>query len=270
MVKHIEQIRQTNGTFKTSKGKYVNVFQIVVPADDELISSWAKHFREQYCNDDELDELIDGSQYERDKGQYLKDIVFPSGTSPGPSFRSGDFAEVLLADYLEYTKNFWVPRNRLNHKATQNESVKGSDIIAIKFKEDGKISPDDILAVFESKAKLSKKSNKTLQNAIDHSGKDYLRLACTLNATKRRYLQSKDQVSADKIKRFQNMEDEPYTELSGAAAFCTTDSIDDPVFFDVDESDHPQKENLHLFVFHGTDLMKFVHKLFKRAIDETK
>ena len=270
MVKHIGQIKKTNGTFQTSKGKKVDVFQITVPTDDDLVSSWAYHLREQYCNDDELSELVDGTKYEKDKGKYLEDLVFPSGTKPGPSIRSGDFAEVLLADYLEFTKKYWVPRNRLDHKATQDESVKGSDVIAIKFDEDGKISPKDILVVYESKAKLSKKNNNTLQDAIDHSGKDYFRLAHTLNATKRRYLQSKDQGNADKIKRFQNLEDNPYTEKAGAVAFCTSDSIDDSSFFDIDESDHPHKNNLHLLVFHGTDLMKFVHKLYRKAIDEAE
>ena len=97
--------------------------------------------------------------------------------------------------------------------------------MAFKFKIDGQTNSDDILAIFESKALLSGKNSNTLQNAINHSAKDYLRIAETLNAIKRRYLQRGDNIAAEKVARFQNLEDNPFQEIFGAVAFCTTNSF---------------------------------------------
>ncbi len=115
--KHIKQLKKSNRKYKTQNGKNIDVFEIVIPENESLILSWAKHFREQYCNDNELDELVNGTEYKNDKGKYLEEKWFPSMINPGPSILSGDFGEILLADYLEFTKKFWVPRNRINHKA---------------------------------------------------------------------------------------------------------------------------------------------------------
>lgn len=270
---HVKQIKKVNGEYFTSEGEKVSLFRIAVPTDEELISNWAKHFREQYCTDEELDQLIDGTG--KTKGQYLEDLIFPTGKgkvagkrTPGPGIRSGDFTEVLLSDYLEFTKNYWVPRNRFEFKATRDESVKGSDVLAIKFKNEGSFHPDDVLRIFESKALLSKKGTNTLQNAVNDSGLDYFRVAHTLNAYKRRYLKCGDHESADKIKRFQNPQDNPYKDRYAAVAFCTEDSLSDSDFFEIDTSEHPAQDRLKMFVFFSTDLMKFVHRLYKRAIDE--
>lgn len=266
MKKIIQKILKPNSPIKASNNKDASIIEIAIPSDEQTISEWAKHFRNQYCDDNELEELIQGTK--KSKKVFLKDMIFPSGLPPGPSIRAGDFAEALLSDYLEFIETYWVPRNRLQHKASRNESVKGSDVIAIKMINPKSSDPNDVLAVFESKARLSKKSKKTLQDAIDHSGKDYLRIAHTLNATKRRYLQTGQNRSAKAIQRFQNFEDNPFTEIYGAVSFCTSDSIDDSRFFNVDDTKHPKKENLSLLVFHGKDLMNFVHKLYKVAIDE--
>lgn len=261
-------IKKRPESFKTSNGKNVEIHEIILPNEDKIISQWAKHFREQYCSQSELEFLIDGTEF-KTKKEFLKEMIFPSGsTRPGPSIRSGDFGEVIVADYLEYIEKFWVPRNRFPFKSTRNESIKGSDIIGIKFKVDGDTSPEDVLGVFESKATLSKKSHKTLRNAVEHSAKDYLRLAHTLNAMKRRYLLSKDTESAQKIQRFQNLEDNPFKELFGAVAFCTTESIEDKKFFELDTSKHPRESALQLYIFYGDNLMPFVHKLYKVACDE--
>lgn len=266
---HIQQLKLNKGSFSTPNGKLVDVRQLIVPTDEKLISDWAKHFREQYCSDNELNELIEGTDYENNRGRYLKEMVLPSGSQrPGPSLRAGDFAEILVADYLEFVKSYWIPRNRFEFRATRHDSTPGSDIVAIKFVQNGDVSPDDVLTIWESKARLSKKSINTLQDAVDHSGKDFLRYAHTLNAIKRRYRKCGESENADKIKRFQNLEDNPFRLLYGAVAVCTTSSIDDVKFFQVDDSEHPKAENLHLLVFHGADLMTFVHKLYKKAIDE--
>jgi len=44
-------------------------------------------------------------------GEYLLKKKFPDHKeAPGPSIRSGDFAEILVADYIEYKLGYWCPR----------------------------------------------------------------------------------------------------------------------------------------------------------------
>ncbi|MBP9708281.1 MAG: DUF1837 domain-containing protein [Oligoflexales bacterium] len=267
MADHLKTIVLDNAEFKISSGKSVEVYRVDLPTDDTTIENWAKHFRNQYCTDEELIALVEGTG--KSKGEFLCDIIFPDERlAPGPSVRSGDFSEALLSDFLEFTKQYWVPRNRFQSKAARNESVKGSDIIAIKTVSDSSTSIEDVLAIFESKGNLSAKNTNTLKNAIEHSAKDYLRLGETLNAIKRRYINKSDVANANKISRFQNLEDNPYKEYFGAVAFCTSDSINDSEFFKASVDTHPNKDCLHLFVFHGNGLMNLAHKLYRKAIDD--
>jgi hypothetical protein len=122
--------------------------------DEEVLSQWAKHFRNHYCLDDQIDDLRSGTGYSR--ADYLREIKFPDEkTAPGPSIRAGDFGEILVADYVEHILDFWVPRTRYIDKAVRNESTKGSDILGFRFMSDEEFSPRDVLAIFEVKAQFS-------------------------------------------------------------------------------------------------------------------
>jgi hypothetical protein len=45
------------------------------------------------------------------KAEYLIQRKFPDArNAPGPSIRAGDFAEILVADYVEYKLGYWCPR----------------------------------------------------------------------------------------------------------------------------------------------------------------
>lgn len=84
----------------TSEGKQVTVYELVIQEDEDILNSWAKHLRKQYCSDSEIDVLRAGFGIERD--EYLKTMKFPDERiKPGPSVRSGDFTEILVADYVQ-------------------------------------------------------------------------------------------------------------------------------------------------------------------------
>jgi hypothetical protein len=86
-----------------------------VPTDSTLISDWAKAFRQNYCPDAEIDALIAGTPHSRTG--YLNEIIFPDKhVAPGPSVRAGDFAELLVSDYLEFLLGYWVPRGKYSEK----------------------------------------------------------------------------------------------------------------------------------------------------------
>lgn len=70
--------------------------------------------------------------------EYVRDVLFPDGkVAPGPSTRSGDFAEILVADYIEFVLGYWCPRDRYKGRFNHNDSTKGADIIGFRFVADG-------------------------------------------------------------------------------------------------------------------------------------
>lgn len=265
---HINWLVNTEEIITTSEGKEVVVLELQHQDNNTILSAWAKHFRNHYCKDSEIDYFRRGPNLSR--AEYLKTIKFPSqSTAPGPSIRSGDFGEILVADYLEFSLEYWVPRTRYGNKTIGNESTKGSDILGFKFVREGRESVDDILAIFESKSQFSGASCRArLQDAVNDSSKDYLRKAESLNAIRQRLHDEGCLDDALKIERFQNHIDHPYKEISGAAALFSTNILDNEVIKNTTVLDHPNKNHLVLVVIKGTNMMDLVNELYRRAADE--
>ena len=270
---HMAWLKKTPGKLKTTDGTVVRVFELEIDhADVAVLSEWAAHFRHHYLLDSKIDRLRKGTGKSRD--QYLTDMVFPDKTDDfGPATRSGDFAEILVADLLESQFGFWTPRTRYDDKLVRNESPKGTDVLGFRFAGSGPAFPSkqDVLVSFESKAQLSHgKPKAKLQEAVVDSAKDALRISESLNAMKRRLIDRGDDVGADKVERFQEGLQVPYVRMSGAAAvFCS--SVYDPTSISTttDCSAHENLNNLMLVVVHAATLMKFVHALYDRAAKES-
>jgi hypothetical protein len=263
---HIEWFHKTAETFQTSDGKSVEVWELRHLPEEKILSQWSKHFRNHYCLDEEIDELRDGTNLSR--AEYLEQLVFPDeALAPGPSIRSGDFAEIIMADLIEYVWGYWVPRFRYDEKAIRNESTKGADILG--FKLTGKQhSPKDTLIICEAKAALtSPAANNRLQQAIDDSAKDMLRRAHSLNALKRRLIRKND-TKSEIVKRFQDPIDNPYTEISGAAAILADSNYDMAILNQSNATEHPNKSGLILIVLKGADLMALTNSIYLRAANE--
>lgn len=232
------------------------------------MSSWAKHFRNHYCLDTQIDALRKGTGHTR--SQYLLTMKFPSKTiAPGPSIRSGDFCEILVADFLQYNLNYFVPRTRYSSKTIKNESTKGGDILGFKILKSGKHSKNDELAIFEAKGALSgARKPPRLQDAVDDSIKDEIRKAESLNAIKQRYLDANAVNEIATIERFQNFADHPYKETYGAVAIFTSTAYCQTTLSKTDASKHPKSSGLSLMVIKGDDLMALVHTLYELAANE--
>lgn len=265
---HIKWLVDTGELLKTSDGQDVKVLELNHDSCEQILSSWAKYFRNHYCLDTEIDFFRNGTSYSR--ADYLKNIKFPDASkAPGPSIRSGDFGEILIADYLEYILGYWVPRTRYGDKTTRNESTKGSDIIAFKLIDDENESSDDTLAIFEAKSQFTGSSCRPrLQDAVDDSLKDILRRAESLNAIKQRLYDKGLQSDVTKVERFQNYVDHPYREIFGAAALFSTELFDKETINSTDTQAHPKKDDLVLLVIKGNNMMSLVHELYRRAADE--
>lgn len=270
---HTDWLHKLDQQFKTADGQPITAYELRVDSGDAAtLTSWAKHFRQHYCLDSQIDVLRDGTN--KSRADYLNDLVFPD-KSPGlgPATRAGDFAEILIADLIEYQLGYWTPRTRYADKQTRNESPKGTDVLGFKFnssQEHAKPSKRDELISFESKAQLSgKKYAGKLQEAVEHSAKDVFRMAESLNAMKRRLLGLEDAAGVAKIKRFQDGIETPYIRLSGAAAILCSSVFDaHEIASNTDCSSHENCANIVLVVVHGKELMAFVHALYERAANE--
>ncbi|MEH6800033.1 MAG: Hachiman antiphage defense system protein HamA [Halopseudomonas sabulinigri] len=256
----------------TSDGVSVDVFELRIELDAApILSAWAKSFREHYCLDAQIDRLRRGTG--KSRAEYLTDMVFPDESHDfGPATRSGDFAEILIADLLESQFGFWAPRTRYDDKLVRNESPKGTDVLAFKFHGAGPSKPSrkDVLVSFESKAQLSgKKAKPRLQDAVNDSVKDVYRISESLNAIKRRLINRGDEDGADRIERFQEGLEIPYVRMTGAAAvFCSSIYNSAYISETTDCAAHENVDNLMLVVVHAKELMAFVHALYERAANE--
>lgn len=265
---HIKWLFDTDERLKTADGKEVEVWEFRHEKDERVLSAWAKHFRNHYCLDSEIDYWLRGYGYSRE--EYLNTIKFPDPKDPpGPSIRAGDFGEVLVADFLEYLLGYWVPRTRYGDKTVRNESTKGSDIIGFHIIDETTSSADDRLAIFEAKAQFSgKKPKGRLQDAVDGSAKDIARKAESLNAVKQRLYYQQKLDEAERIERFQNKVDHPFTEVYGAVVLFDNALFDSSLASKTDTSSHPHSSDLTLVVIKGDDMMPLVHELYRRASDE--
>ena len=243
------------------------IYELIYTDNNDILTDWAKHFRSHYCNDDEIDLLIEGTEY-KTREEYLLSIKFPSTKGLGPSLRAGDFGEILVADFLEYILGYWVPRTRYDRKTIQDESTKGSDLTGFNI-VGTEYSPQDSLVIFEVKTGLSgKKYTGTLQKAVEHSIKDDLRKAESLNAIKQRLIDRKEFDDAKKVARFQSPVDNPYQEESGGAALISDIHFDKEKIELTDLSQHPHKDNLRLIVIYANQFMDLVHRLYEKAANE--
>lgn len=116
-----------------------------------------------------------------------------------------------------------------------------------------------------------------LQDAINDSAKDHIRIDESLNYIKQRLFEQGEIPNAKAVERFQNPVDSPYQEIYGAAALFTNESFQATDIQIADSRkipkaktfiNHPNSEQLNLIVIKGIDMMALVHELYRRAADE--
>jgi len=274
---HTNWFSKTSDRLKTSDGKNIEIWEFQYLNDERVFQLWAKHFRNHYCSDDDIDFL----KGKRSRKDYLNDIKFPSASSKlGPGIRAGDFGEIIIADFLEFLLGYKVPRFRWCSKMIRDESPKGCDVIGYKFDQEDEFSESDNLIIYESKTEFSRTKENRMQNAINDSSKDHIRIDESLNYIKQKFYEKNNKEEALLIERFQSPVDLPYKESYGAALVVSDDlyEVDKiqladcekiPIKKKSDEfKSHPQKDKLKLLIFKGPEMMTLVHELYRRAADE--
>jgi Cap4 SAVED domain len=265
---HLDWLVDTGERQTTACGRQIQIWGLNPQENEAVLSAWAAHFRRHYISDEDIPIMVDGTGLTN--AEYLRQTLLPDRTqTPGPSLRSGDFGEILVADYIEYVLDYWCPRElRYQERWNRNDSTKGCDVIGFKFVAGGEASPDDELFIFETKSGMSATASNRLQDAITDSDKDKLREAMSLNAIKQKFVRRGEMEDADRVKRFQDMADRPFRRINGAAAI-----LDDVVFAQTDltaadASAHHNAANIRLIVIKGPAMMTLIHALYERAADE--
>ncbi|MCM1524896.1 MAG: DUF1837 domain-containing protein [Ruminococcus sp.] len=244
----------------TNTGNKIEVYELNSNIDEISLDEWASSFRQNYCSDAILNQLIDGTGMTKEK--YLLSQKFPDKTDGfGPGTRSGDFGELLVSDFLEYILGYTVPRERYKNKFNRSSSTQGTDVIAYKISGKPNDTHDE-LVTFEVKAQASGKASKNrLQDAIDDSFKDPIRKGETLSALKQLYIEKGQYDKKQQIQRFQNKPDRPYIDKYGAAAIHDVTTFSEMLLKSVDL----KGETRWLIVIKRENLMELVHNLYERA-----
>jgi hypothetical protein len=106
---HTKWLQDTGERLATVDGRVVEVWELRYANDQAILSAWARHFRNHYCSDADLPDFVAGTGMS--PAEYLVRIKFPDAkAAPGPSVRAGDFAEILVADFIEFVLGYWCPR----------------------------------------------------------------------------------------------------------------------------------------------------------------
>ena len=251
-----------------ASGHQIEIWELTPQNNVAVMSDWAAHFRRNYISDKDLPFMVDGTGLTN--AEYLRDVLFPDKTTPpGPSLRSGDFGEIIVADYVEYVLDCWCPHElRYQGRWSRHDPTKGCDVVGFRFITKGRVSPEDELIIFETKSGMSASTTNRLQDAITDSDKDKLRIAMSLNAIKRKFSERGAMEKVDRVKRFQNMADLPFRRINGAAAILDDDVFGKTDLTTTDALAHNDAANLKLIVIKGACMMKLIHALYERAADE--
>lgn len=248
----------------TDKGKDISVIKIEINDDLTVFEQWARHLREHYCSLEELDELREGTGLSR--AEFLRDMKFPNPNfGLGSATMSGDFSEILIADYIEYILNYIVPRVRYRQKFNRNTSTQGSDLIGYKVESIETNSINDEMLIVEVKARNSESNPEaTLQNAVNHSAKDLVRIAESLNASYRMLKNYNEEEGMRLVRRFQNPTDRPHKRTFAAAAVSSDKAFSRELLKEIDTSEHPSPD-VQLIAVHSPKFLEFIKQMYVRA-----
>lgn len=228
---------------------------------DDVLDEWALHLRRHYISDDVLEHRVVARQTTPD--QYLPLRVVPDI----PSIRSGDFAEILISDVLQYLYGLVVPRYKQCNRKDKNASEHGSDVIAYQLKNLNGISNSDKLFVFEVKSNASKTSDaeliKTVKKATKDSGKDPNRVPMTLQYMIDEAIDVNDQTTQKNLQRFTDMGGSPYLKIFGSAVATSHDKPIDALSCKA-PTDVGLSPFSPLIVVHASKLMDLVNSLYGR------
>ena len=239
--------------------------------DEAALESWALHVRRHYIRDDELYE--DCKAYGEPIEKYLQASCIPTRADVdklGPLTRSGDFAEIIISDMLQFIEGLTVPRYKQIDRINPNSSDQGSDVIGYKVTNPNLPRSDDALLAVEVKAKLTDPIDlaETIAKAAKDSKKDdpkgRFRTSLSLRMLEKRSRAARDQVTANECRRFMRLTEQPFVFKRGSAVVVSLDEVGDLTHLSFDELG--LSEDDRLIIVHGQKLMDLVHCIYDRCV----
>lgn len=243
----------------------IKCYKINYEENEDILNDWALHIRRNYIEDEDLRESASINEMSIEK--YLYKYIIPQKHEYlGPSARSADITEILVADLLEFIFNYSVPRYKLINRSGKNNSQQGTDVIAYKYKNADK-SPNnkDELIAAEVKARLSIEEYTPLENAIKDSKKDQIRLARTIDYCRKRLKELGKTQESKEITRFLQKSDNNYKLIFAAVGISSHENVDKVIELSVSGEELEIKKDDKIFYIHGKDLMRLAHNIYERC-----
>lgn len=256
-------VEETGITIKD--GVPIQCFKIDYLDDETVIDNWAMHIRRNYIED--VDLISDASINGMSVAQYLQDYVIPQKDEDlGPTARSGDIAEIIVCDLLEFIYRYSVPRYKQKNRPGKSNSEQGTDVIAYKFYNANKVpNVKDELIAAEVKALLSQNGYKPLENAIKESRKDEQRLARTIDYCRKRLKELGHAEESVEVSRFLLKPENNYNLIYAAAGISSRKTVDPTIELSVSGEQLQISSKQRVFYIHGEKLMNLTHKLYERC-----
>lgn len=123
------------------------------PSSAEL----AELLGESYWNQDFLVDVADRYGFEA-----VRDKFFQARGKTRLSVRRGDFGEALSVEYLKKVEGYLVPVMKLRYKIVSNQTLPGTDCVAVKLSEEDEIIE---VAFVESKLRTSLDTSVAVEGA---------------------------------------------------------------------------------------------------------
>lgn len=251
--KYIEWFVKNPEEIKLDTGESLVVYSINHQVDDSILDEWGKHISQHYIDDYRAEERA--HKLKVSKEEYLKSNWFDLA---GKDI-SGNFAEIVFSDFIEFVLGFQVPRYKLFNNYPGNPQH-GIDLFGFKFNE--KDSTKDIVNFMEVKAVLSKKDYSTISSSVEDINKrtDKQFALILENAHEKLFsLGCFDEVTM--IERFQDSEKQCIRlKSSGAITISDTCTSDDFIGLKVTNG-----LDVMIHLIHGNDLLNVAKDLYRRA-----
>ena len=229
--------------------------------DEDALDEWALHIRRHYLRDEVLADRCRNRNERPDT--YLPKCVVPSKGR----IRTGDFAEILVSDVLEYLCRYAVPRYKQSGRDDKNSSGHGTDVLAYRIQSCGKASNDDELLAFEVKSDASGTQRsrflKRVKDAATGSAKDPSRVPMTLEFMIDKASDAGDTQNVKALKRFTNKGGVTFREVYGSAV-TTSYATPDVALSARTPNDVQLGEDSPLIVVHAQKFMDLINALYDR------
>ena len=244
----------------------IKCYKINYSYDNSILDNWALHIRRHYVSDETLAE--DVYVFDMNVEDYLREYVIPQKHETlGATVRSGDIAEIIVADLLEFILGYSVPRYKQMNRSGKNNSEHGTDVIAYRFKKADKTpTRHDELIAAEVKAKLTDETYTPIESAIKDSKKDALRLARTVNHCRKRLQELGLNSESQEVTRFLLKPEHDFQVKYIAAGLSSQETVEKEIKLSVSADELCIGIDREVYFIHGKELMTLAHDIYERCI----